>query len=93
MKKGRKIKFILLLFEIITYSFLFYLNSCLGLKKDMWHHGPRVSRIHRILLSIMYNFFMESLLGRNKEVNHVEAGLVLGLVTDREVWQGVRDLT
>jgi hypothetical protein len=31
-EKG-KIKFILLLFEIITYSFLFYLNSCLGLRK------------------------------------------------------------
>jgi hypothetical protein len=37
-EKGRKFYFILLLFEIkiiITYSFLFYLNSCLGLKKDM----------------------------------------------------------
>jgi hypothetical protein len=35
-KKEEKIKFILLLFEIkiiITYSFLFYLNSCLGLIK------------------------------------------------------------
>jgi hypothetical protein len=32
-EKGRKNYFILLLFEIITYSFLFYLNSFLGLKK------------------------------------------------------------
>jgi hypothetical protein len=32
MKKEEKIKFILLLFEIITYSFLFYLNSSLRLK-------------------------------------------------------------
>jgi hypothetical protein len=33
MKKEEKNKFILLLFEIITYSFSFYLNSCLGLIK------------------------------------------------------------
>jgi hypothetical protein len=78
MKK--KSKFILILFEIkiiITYSFLFYLKSCLGLKKDMWHHGPRVNRIHRIIFSTMYNFFLGNSLGWNKEVKCARAGVVL----------------
>jgi hypothetical protein len=80
MKKEEKSKFILLLFEIkiiITYSFLFYLKSCLGLKKDMWHHGPRVNRIHRIIFSTMYNFFPGNSLGWNKEVKCARAGVVL----------------
>jgi hypothetical protein len=44
----------------------------------MFETYQRVNRIHKILLSTMYNFFPGSFLGRNKEVKRAGAGVVLG---------------
>ena len=54
----------------------------------MWHPGPRINRIDRILMSTSCNLFSGSRSPKNSEVKRVWPGAIWGWVTDREVISG-----
>ena len=76
-----------ILLIIVTYIFIIvYLSNCLEFKnKELWHHGPRVNRVDRLLLSARCQFFKGSSSEWNQEVKHAEVGVVWEWVTDWEV--------
>jgi hypothetical protein len=60
----------------LFFSQIFIWNSN---NKEMWCHGPRVNKIHRVLLLTMNNSSTESSPERNEKVKHAGMGKPSGM--------------
>ena len=56
--------------------------------RSLWHPGPGLNRINKILIPTSCNFFSESRSPKNSEVKRAWPGEIWGWVTDREVLPG-----